>query len=309
MSYTPFGGSNAIDIPYLKSAGITIITNPKEADVLVAQNRKHLVPYFYTYRRQKEYLIYTNEPRFDTSFAQVRKEVLGYVTCHIMNLYTGDVFVSPFSYHAHLITKNLEVLPPDFKLPNKKVVGLMSYYKGMEAPVLMKDGEDRDLIKRRSYIALEGHKMGVFDIYGKGWGDGISKEDSRSGDWVQRKKELLENYHFNLCFENTATARYITEKIWDSIDNYCLPIYYGKHTQIYDIFPKDSFIDYSDFKNPKELFEFIDQMTTSTYIKRMNACIKVYQEIASKGELFVHQERKKALDAIANKLKYIKKRV
>lgn len=302
MSYTPFGGFSDLDIPYLESVGIIMITNPKEADVLVAQNRKHLLPYFYKFRKTKKYLIYTNEPRFDTSFESTRKELLGYLTCHVMNVYTGDVFVSPFCFHAQLITDELELLSNDFCLSNKKIVGLMSYYEGTEAPSLIKDNEDRDLIKKRSEIALQGYKIGVFDIYGKGWEKGISKEDSRSGDWVKRKKELLKEYNFNLCFENTASARYITEKIWDSIDNYCLPIYYGRHTEIYDYFPSNSFIDYSDFKNPKELFSCIEHMTDSEYIQRMNACIEVYQNIASKGESFARQERIKALDAIAQKL-------
>ena len=66
-----------------------------------------------------------------------------------------------------------------------------------------------------------------------GWPKGVSKEDSREGDWVERKKQLLDNYHFNLSFENTAAYNYMTEKIWDSIENYCLPIYYGKHTNVY----------------------------------------------------------------------------
>lgn len=305
MPYTPFGGFNPIDIPYFESNDIKIVENIKEADVLVGGHRKFLKPYFRKYLRKKKYLIWTQEPRFDVSFRPFRKELVGLVTCHVMNLYTEDVFVSPLSFHAQLIQEELALLPDDFTLPNRTVIGLMSYFKGLKTASVYKNGEDIDLIKTRTEIALAGQKEGRFHVYGKGWPEGVSKEDSRSGDWVTRKKELLENYYFNLCFENTSTTYYVTEKIWDSIANYCLPIYFGKHNGIYEVFPKDSFIDYSIFKNPKELFSFIKNLSDADYRDRMNACIKVYQSIKSKGAVFAQEERQKSLQAIVDKLKTI----
>ena len=117
----------------------------------------------------------------------------------------------------------------------------MSYYKGLNTEPIYIEGSNRDLISLRTKIALEGNKIGLMDVFGKGWPVSISKEDSRDGDWVHRKSELMKAYNFNLCFENTASFNYMTEKIWDSIENYCLPIYYGKHTNVYGLFPKHSF--------------------------------------------------------------------
>ncbi|GGG28002.1 hypothetical protein GCM10011344_31000 [Dokdonia pacifica] len=305
MPYTPFGGFNPIDIPYLESKGIYVVKDIKQADVLVGGHRKFLKPYFRKYLNKKKYVIWTQEPRFDVSFKPVRRELFGLVSCHIMNLYTEDVFVSPLSFHAQLIQQELETLPDDFTLPNRTVVGLMSFFKGEKTEAVYKNGEDIDLIKTRTQIALAGQDEDSFHVYGRGWPEGVSREDSRSGDWVTRKKALLEDYYFNLCFENTSTKNYVTEKIWDSIENYCLPIYYGKHNGIYELFPKDSFIDYSTFNNPKELFSFIDGLSNKEYIDRMNNCIKVYQSIQSKGESFAHGERQKSLEAIADKLKNI----
>lgn len=305
MPYTPFGGFNPIDIPYLESQGVKMVQNIKDADVLVAEHRKFLKPYFRKYLRRKKYLIWTQEPRFDVSFRPFRKELLGLVTCHIMNLYTEDVFVSPLSFHAQLIQEGIKALPENFTLPNRTVVGLMSYFKGEKTAAVYKNGEDIDLIKTRTEIALAGQKDGAFHVYGKGWPEGVSKEDSRSGDWVTRKKELLENYYFNLCFENTSTKYYVTEKIWDSIANYCLPVYYGRHNGIYELFPEHSFIDYSTFKNPQELFLCINNLSDAEYRDRMNACIAVYQSIKEKGKSFAAQERTKSLQAIVIKLKMI----
>ncbi|WP_299213166.1 glycosyltransferase family 10 [uncultured Dokdonia sp.] len=305
MPYTPFGGFNPIDIPYLESHDIKIVKNIKEADVLIGGHRKFLKPFFRKYVRKKKYLIWTQEPRFDVSFRPYRKELFGLVRCHIMNLYTEDVFKSPLSFHAQLIQEELEVLPEDFTLPNRQIVGLMSYFKGEKTAAVYKNGEDIDLIKTRTEIALAGQKEEAFHVYGRGWPEGVSKEDSRSGDWVTRKKDLLENYYFNLCFENTSTKYYVTEKIWDSIANYCLPIYYGKHNGIYELFPENSFIDYSTFNHPKEVFSFVKNLSDADYRDRMNACIKVYQSIKEKGKSFAEREREKSLEAIVNKLKMI----
>ncbi len=301
--YTPFGGFHPMDLEYLLKNNIIITDDIDEAEVLVSQNRKHLVKYFYKFLKKKKYLIWTNEPRFNTHMSSVKKEALGFVNCHVMNLYTEDVFVSPLSFHGHLFQKNIKSVNNDFELGSRKVVGLISYFRGLNTPSVIKNNRDIDLIKVRTKIALAGHKQGVFDIYGRGWPNNVSIEDSRTGNWVDRKAEILEPYAFNLCFENTATRNYITEKIWDSIKHYCLPIYFGKNTGIYELFPKNSFIDYSIFNSPEELFSFIDRLSIKEYIDRMNSCIKVYQSIQSKGESFVHGEREKALQAIINKLK------
>ncbi len=97
----------------------------------------------------------------------------------------------------------------------------------------------------------------------------------------------------------------MTEKIWDSIENYCLPIYYGKHTNAYALFPENSFIDYSKFNSPLELFQFIKEMTDEEFVSRMNKCITVYNSISEKGNTFVIAERKKMLEHIVAKVKRV----
>jgi len=302
FSFSPFGGFNEMDLPFLEKNGIEITNNIKEAQVLISQNRKHLVRCFYKYLNRKKYLIWTNEPRFNTHLKSIKKEVFGLVHCHVMNLYTEDVFVSPLSFHGHLFNDKLQPIDDTFEFENRKLVGLISYFKGLEMPAVLKNGEDIDLIKVRTLIALEGYKQETMDIYGRGWEEGVSKEDSRSGKWVERKAEILAQYHFNLCFENTATYYYITEKIWDSIKHYCLPVYFGKHTGIYELFPEDSFIDYSLFDSPKELFVYIQNIEVGEYIKRLNRCIETYNAICDNGDTFLKEQRVLMLQAIVDKI-------
>jgi hypothetical protein len=219
-----------------------------------------------------------------------------------MNIYTGDVFVSPLSFHIQKINQKLNLLTADFKLRNRLLVGLMSYYEGLQKEKLIFNNRDIDLIKKRTQIGLYGHEHKVMHIYGKGWPDGISREDSRDGNWVESKNGILETYHFNLSFENTAAPRYTTEKIWDSIANYCLPIYYGEGTEIYNLFPKDSFIDYSEIKSPQSLFFYIQNMSEIEFVERLNKCIHVYNEISGRDIKDKNTERIKTLTILVYKL-------
>jgi hypothetical protein len=108
-----------------------------------------------------------------------------------------------------------------------------------------------------------------------------------------------------LCFENTASPNYVTEKIWDSIRSYSLPIYYGKGTNIYDLLSSDSFIDYALFESPQQLFSFIMNISDEEYINRMNNCIDVYNSISKNHEVIYHSERLSVLDAIVKKIDLI----
>lgn len=305
FAYTPFDNYVKGDLEFLLSNNISIVDNVRDADIIISQNYKHLKKYFWRFLQKKKFLVWTHEPRFDTSFKNLKNICLGLIKVHFMNVYTQDVFVSNLSFIIQLIDKKLETIEVLDTDKNKKIVGLMSYYKGLKAPKLIKDGVNIDLIALRSQIAIEGNKLSIMDVYGKDWPDGISKEDSRNGNWSDRKKNVLENYKYNLCFENTIAFNYMTEKIWDSIENYCLPIYYGKGTNVYEIFPEDSFIDYSNFQSPIELFNFIEQLPENEYIIRLNKCIKTYNLISSNHAEIARDERIKMLTKTVEKIRQI----
>jgi alpha(1,3/1,4) fucosyltransferase len=149
----------------------------------------------------------------------------------------------------------------------------------------------------------------MIDIFGQGWPNGISRENSRFHQRRERKKDILDNYNFNLCFENTVFPKYITEKIWESIESNCLPIYYGcSKSSIYEIFPDKSFIDYSEFKVPEELIQFIENISQKEFRDRMNKCIKVYNSFIKKSESFWESERIRLLDNIIEKCNLILKK-
>lgn len=302
FSYTPFNNFLEGDLEYLEKNNVIIVDNCNDANIIISQNFKHLKKYFWRTFQNKKFLVWTLEPKFDIHFQKSKKYFFGLVNCHFMNIYTKDVFVSNTSFTVATINKKLEMIPPEFSIKSRKIVTLMSYYKGIKTPALMQNGENIDLIGLRSKIAIEGSKKNAIDVFGKGWPEGISIEDSRDGNWGETKKKILEPYHFNLCFENTAYYNYMTEKIWDSIENYCLPIYYAKNTNAYEIFPENSFIDYSKFNSPQELFNFVANISDEAFIIRMNKCINVYNSISLQGKSLIESERKKTLDKIIEKV-------
>ena len=243
LKYTPFD-KNFIeeDFNYLQSKGLEITEDLNEADIYIAYDSKKINKFILKNPFKKPLLLWTNEPRLSMVKASYYKPFLLFSKVHLMNVYTGDVFMNNVTYQGKrfLKAKKLNLLEKNYKLNNKVVAALMSYYNAGENSSLYIESVNIDLVKKRSDIGIYGYHNNLLDIYGRGWPSGMSQEDSRLGEWSNRKAMILKDYNFNLCFENTVYPNYITEKIWDSIQNYCLPIYYGgMDSTIYEIFPDE----------------------------------------------------------------------
>ena len=84
------------------------------------------------------------------------------------------------------------------------------------------------------------------------------------GGRVTNKKKFLSNYKFSICFENSKTAGYISEKLVDSFKAGTIPIYYGDDT-VLELLNNKSYIhvkDEDDFKEKIELIKKIDNNDT-----------------------------------------------
>ena len=309
LPYTPFDENfSQKNLVYLNSKGLKVTKFKNEADIFVAGNHNSIKKFMLKNPGKKNYLLWTNEPRFSKVNTKTYRPLFLFPKIHVMNVYTGDVFFNNVAYQQRRFTetKKLDFIENKFQFLTKRQVALMSFFHGGKYSALWMNGQNIDLIKKRSEIALYCYNENRMDIFGQGWPEGISKEDSRMNNRHSRKKEILKNYHFNFCFENTLYPYYITEKIWESIECKCLPIYYGGDTgSIYEIFPEKSFIDYSQFKNPQEMIIYIENMTREEFIMRMNKCIKVYNEFVEKPHVYWEDDYKKRLDNIVHKCKLI----
>ncbi len=77
--------------------------------------------------------------------------------------------------------------------------------------------------RRLAFLKLLQDNHLTFDLYGKGlpsW--------SNSDGVVNNKWSAMSSYYYNLAIENYAENQwYASEKLWDSLLAWCLPIYYG----------------------------------------------------------------------------------
>jgi hypothetical protein len=77
--------------------------------------------------------------------------------------------------------------------------------------------------KRLSFMEMLKNNQIPCDFYGRG----LPSWTGSRGE-VQNKWNVLAPYYYNLAIENYADSRwYISEKLWDSLLGWCLPIYYG----------------------------------------------------------------------------------
>ena len=84
------------------------------------------------------------------------------------------------------------------------------------------------------------------------------------GGPVDDKLKFLENYKFSICFENSKTDGYISEKLSDAFEAGTIPIYYGDDT-VQELVNTKSYIhvkDESEFDEKIELIKQIDQNDT-----------------------------------------------
>ena len=133
----------------------------------------------------------------------------------------------------------------------------------------------------------------LFSLYGKAWdippvAPGIAGRvikllqqwrHRRSGtrpfpSWrgtVGSKDGVLHRAKFSLCYENLrGGAGYITEKLFDSLTNGCVPVYAGA-SDIARQVPPECFIDGDRFADVAELVDYLRQIGPSEYAARQQA--------------------------------------
>ena len=127
--------------------------------------------------------------------------------------------------------------------------------------------------RRESIQYFENRFGSQFDLYGIGWNEpqnimqrlGIMRNTFKSYKGkVVSKAETFSKYKFALIFENACVTSWITEKIFDCLRSDCIPIYFGA-PNIQDYVPADLYIDKRNFRDDKELADFLVDMKEDTY--------------------------------------------
>jgi alpha(1,3/1,4) fucosyltransferase len=160
---------------------------------------------------------------------------------------------------------------------NKSVVNMVQQKDKQNLCVInynKKSNQEGEIYSEREKVIEYFGKNGEIDLYGYGW-ENHPNEIIRKvylGP-IKSKIDVLKNYRYSIAFENVNNEPgYICEKMFDSFSAGCIPIFYGA-PNVTELIPKNTFINYQDFKNLTELeifLESIDEKKYSEYLSYIN---------------------------------------
>ena len=290
-------------LAFFREHGVLMTSNISEADVfLLRKTSASTIIDFQKYLMDngippKPILVWTHEPRFAKTDLD-RIDIEGFCSLHVMNLYTRTVYFSNLTFYGSNVDR---LLTPrsDVSFSKIPIVALAGYVSERSSEMML-NGLNIDLTVKRQKLLLKGSEVGLIAIYGRNWPDSMNIFESRGAGWHQAKLNILEKYQFNVAMENTSFDYYCTEKIWDSIKSYCLPIYSSYNNKIYDLFPKNSFIDVDEFSGNDELLKYLKMMSKKEYLGRLNSCVQVFNHVYETTDM--RSEKQQSLTAIIDKL-------
>lgn len=120
--------------------------------------------------------------------------------------------------------------------------------------------------KRQEYLA-ELMKYIPVDSYGLFMNNASCCDaDSRYSIVGQNTKiDIISRYRFTIAFENSISLDYVTEKFYQPLIAGSIPIYLGA-PNVSEFSPgKQAYIDVNDFKDPKDLSEFLKTIDDESY--------------------------------------------
>lgn len=128
----------------------------------------------------------------------------------------------------------------------------------------------REIYSERYKVINFFSPLSALELYGPGWDKGgKARSETENISRIYRgfavdKRQKLKEYKFVFAFENAVFSGYITEKIFDAMFAGCVPIYLGA-PDIDKYIPRDCFIDYRNFSNLSDLYQFLSNMDEIRY--------------------------------------------
>lgn len=294
----------------LAASGIDLATqdiNPPEESALVIG--LDVVDFFQTYQRLPEQRIYLllNEPAtyFPKVWNKENHKVFDRIFTFDYTLADGNKYIH------HYFAIDLDSYPPfqgvtEDEFNRRKLLVLMA---GMFQFAPPKPGSGSLLYVRYRTLRWFGRHMPTqFDFYSRGVeadyrsfrGIGALRKvlPQQVSNWLikivaQRRRLIVESlnrgpvppleklavirsYRFVVCYENTSTPGYISEKIFDCLYAGCVPVYLGE-PNIQRFIPAKCFVNRQAFATDAELAAFLVKMTYaeySTYIVAMQQFVE-----------------------------------
>ena len=150
---------------------------------------------------------------------------------------------------------------------------------------------------------FENNHPNDLDFYGIGWDKKIfsgilrplnrltfarkifaKKHKSWKGS-IDNKFDVLSNYKFAIAFENAMSINgYVTgDKIFDPLEAGCIPIYWGA-PNISKYVPENCFINWEDFGNWKDVYEYLINLSEKKHIDYLDNIKNFIEKVAVRGE-------------------------
>jgi alpha(1,3/1,4) fucosyltransferase len=107
----------------------------------------------------------------------------------------------------------------------------------------------------------------------------LHNDESLFKEFKNDKKKYLEGFLFNICPENSSTPGYVTEKLFQSFDSGCIPIYWGDSNPEYNILNAKRIIFWREGPDNRKNLELIEKL----YISKKERDIFFQENIFVKG--------------------------
>lgn len=104
--------------------------------------------------------------------------------------------------------------------------------------------------------------------------DSGGKLNNNVGGPVKDKLKFISDYKFSMCFENSSSVGYTTEKIVEGFAGGGIPIYWGNPNATKEFNP-DAFVNCNDFDNLSQALDYIKYLDTddAAYARMVHAPI------------------------------------
>lgn len=149
------------------------------------------------------------------------------------------------------------------------------FLKQEDVPIVCKGLRFPDISRKSSFAALisshdrnglrtsilEGlEQIGIVSCAGLFW----HNDDSLKKEFNDDKMDYLKQFYFNICPENSNAYGYVTEKLFQSINSGCIPVYWGSCNRPEpDVLNKDAIIFWEPGKDNKESLSLIDDLLSN----------------------------------------------
>lgn len=190
--------------------------------------------------------------------------------------YTGEN-QRPWDYQCHFaITFDHIDDERHYRLPLYVIYDYDNQFRNLpHAETLLSDRQPHDLIKKFkdkfcSFVVKNPgcqkrndwfHKLNSYKPVASGGPlfNNIGGVIERGENSVASKLKFLNDYKFNLCFENSSYPGYATEKLYEAYCGKTIPIYWGSTTIDCD-FNTKAFINWHDYQNDEDFFDAIKEV-------------------------------------------------